>query len=349
MAINPRTGIAAFPSYGGGTGTGTAGYTAPAFNSSAYGKIPNPTATPRSLYEEAQAADPALTALGTKSTGVINSQLSGTLSPETIKTLQDNAATFGVANGMPGSGLQQNRGLRDLGLSVEQMQNQGLGNYQNALKSLSSMQLDPSLVSGLNTYNNQLAAAPDPAAAAAQEEALYQSHYGQSRAAQAEDAARAEALYQTHYAQNQRAGGTQQYPSSGYPSAGGGSSSMFKSNTGSKSTAPNYGVTVSGSNGVMVPQGSWYDRSAKPGQWTSPTGVISDSAPGIPISAGGYTYMGDPSSEPAYNTPGVYMGDQYGNGVGDPSLAGDPYYFGGQNYDPITDTYGATPANDGTT
>ena len=151
------------------------------FSSAAYGGVPNPTAIPASQYQETQAADPGLTALSTPANSVIGGQLAGNLSPETINALKNNSAAYGVTSGTGGSQFAGQQGLASLGLNVEQMQNQGLGNYLNSLKTVGSMQLDPSLVSSINTYNNQLAAAPNPAAAAAQENALWLSRYNLTR------------------------------------------------------------------------------------------------------------------------------------------------------------------------
>ena len=153
----------------GGSSDGRSGQAwNPTFSSAAYGSVPNPTPMPESTWQEAMAADPNLAGLNTSSDSVIQGQLAGQLSPQTTNAIRDSAASFGVASGMPGSQFQGFNGLRQLGLSVEGMQQQGLGNYLNALKSTGSMQLDPSLVTGISQYNNALAAAPDPAAAAEQ-------------------------------------------------------------------------------------------------------------------------------------------------------------------------------------
>lgn len=366
MAINPRTGILALGSYGGGTGTATAGYTPvpytpPTFSADAYGKVPTATSIPKSIYDEAAAANPALFALDQKATGIIGTQLSGTLSPEEIRALQDNAAAFGVSNGVAGSGLQINGGLRTLGIEVGKRQQQGLGNYQNALKYLASMQLDPSLASGLETYNNQLTAAPDPVAAAAQNENLYQSHYAQQRQTQAYDAAAAEALYQTHYAQALR----DQTPILPFQSGGvtyGGSSSMFKpekTNTPFKSYPD---ATVSkaandwGAKPGLYPFGN-QNFTSVPGATNS--GVIPDwnsgSVSSDPFTSGDFSggggggfYAGENPNgpNPAGGTGNAWWENNYnGTGAADgwSPYTGDPYWQG-PNYDPITDTYSDTPA-----
>ncbi len=144
------------------------------FSSGAYGARPTATSAPRSIYSEALSADPALKGQRSAADSVVGNQLAGQLSPETTNALKDRAAEFGVSSGMPGSGLASNLGLRNLGLTMESLQNQGLQNYLGSLKTIGSMQLDPALLSSLQTYNNQVSAAPDPAAAAQQEYSLYQ-------------------------------------------------------------------------------------------------------------------------------------------------------------------------------
>lgn len=95
-------------------------------------------------------------------------ELQGVLSPETIKTIQDHAAQFGITSGMPGSGLEGMAGLRSLGLNVEALQQQGLGQYGNLLQGLAGTQLNPALIAQIQSENAIRASMPDPAAAAAQ-------------------------------------------------------------------------------------------------------------------------------------------------------------------------------------
>lgn len=180
--------------------TSYGGTSAPSFNSAAYGGRPAPTAIPKSLWEEGAAANPGLYALNDSSNALVKNQLAGVLSPETLNSIRDNSATFGVTSGMPGAGLAGYRGLRDIGRNVQDLQNQGFQNYMGALKTTASQQLDPSLVANIEMHNADLAAAPDPAAAAAQENSLYQYRYNQQRQQQLEDEARAENLWQSHYA-----------------------------------------------------------------------------------------------------------------------------------------------------
>lgn len=175
--------------------------TGPSFSSAAYGGVPAQTGIPDSIWQESQAANPGLYALNDSSNSLVKSQLTGQLSPEALNAIRDSSATFGVTSGMPGSGIAANRGLRDIGRSVQDLQNQGFQNYMGALKTTASQQLDPSLVSSIQMHNAELAAAPDPAAAAGQENALYQFRYDQQRQAQAEDAAQAEKIWQSHYDQ----------------------------------------------------------------------------------------------------------------------------------------------------
>jgi hypothetical protein len=100
--------------------------------------------------------------------------LRGELSPETIASIQDEAARFGVSSGVPLSDFAGARGLRNLGLSVEGTQRQGLQDYLNAITGISRTQMvDPALQSQIAEYNARMNAAPDPAAAARETQRLY--------------------------------------------------------------------------------------------------------------------------------------------------------------------------------
>lgn len=69
------------------------------------------------------------------------SRLRGELSPETLNAIQDTAARFGIASGMPlGSGgntITGNFGRKLVGQTVEGLQSQGLQDYLNTLQGYS--------------------------------------------------------------------------------------------------------------------------------------------------------------------------------------------------------------------
>ena len=138
----------------------------------AYGKVPDPIAMPLSTYQQAAQAMPGLPGL-TKSAGdVVQSQLSGEVSPGTADYLQQLSAQWGVGAGMPGMGagsVGASGLVRSLGLTSEDLANKGVGNFNNLLGTVAGTQLSPETQANVNMYNTQLAAAPDPALAAQQQ------------------------------------------------------------------------------------------------------------------------------------------------------------------------------------
>jgi len=69
------------------------------------------------------------------------SQLRGELSPETLNSIQDSAARFGIGSGMPlgggGSTIAGNYGRKLVGQTSQGLQSQGLQNYLNTLQGYS--------------------------------------------------------------------------------------------------------------------------------------------------------------------------------------------------------------------
>ncbi|HSS97371.1 MAG TPA: hypothetical protein VLK33_10085 [Terriglobales bacterium] len=101
-------------------------------------------------------------------------ELTGQLSPSTINNIRNQAASFGVSSGLPGSQFQGYQGLANLGLTTEKLQGQGLNDYLNAITGISKTQtVDPSLQTEINTQNSVWNAAPDPAAAAKEQQSLF--------------------------------------------------------------------------------------------------------------------------------------------------------------------------------
>lgn len=98
-------------------------------------------------------------------------ELQGELSPQALRNMQNIAARFGVSSGMPGSNaipgtLANNANLLGNIETTQAEQAQGLRDYESLLGSIGSQQLNPGLISSINQSNAELAAAPDPAAAA---------------------------------------------------------------------------------------------------------------------------------------------------------------------------------------
>lgn len=141
--------------------------------SAAYGSkpqdipMPNPFGDLSSIY-------PNLGATNNQVSSNIMSELQGQLSPATINNIRNNAASFGVSSGMPGSQLQGYSGLASLGKTTEQLQQQGLNDYLNSITGISKTQtVDPALQTEVNTQNSVWNAAPDPTAAATTQQSLF--------------------------------------------------------------------------------------------------------------------------------------------------------------------------------
>lgn len=104
----------------------------------------------------------------------IMQQLHGELSPDTQMAIQDAAARFGVVSGMPGSGLGRARIARDLGLTSQAIQQEGLKNYLAATQGISNTQtVDPGLQTQINQINSLNRAAPNPTQAASYAKKLF--------------------------------------------------------------------------------------------------------------------------------------------------------------------------------
>jgi hypothetical protein len=108
---------------------------------------------------------------------MINGQLNGQLSPDTIDAIRNQGAAWGVSAGMPGSQSSSNNMLKNLGLNTMQVQQQGLQNYNSTIPTISKTQtVDPSLQADVNLQNNVNSAAPNPTAAGTYSQSLFQSY-----------------------------------------------------------------------------------------------------------------------------------------------------------------------------
>lgn len=162
----------ASPAVTAATGTGAGGVPfnlnpSPQAGSGTFGAVPGAIGAPPSLWQQGQSAVPGLTGLAGQNTNLIGSQMAGQISPTTIESLQNAAASRGAALGQPGNtGLTQRIGLSTLGLTSEQLQQQGQGNYLGFLGAVNNSQLQPSLLTDIAANNATMAAAPNPSQAA---------------------------------------------------------------------------------------------------------------------------------------------------------------------------------------
>lgn len=173
--------------YGAGSSTGTAGSAstgatggpagfslnpAPQSGSGTYGAVPGAIGAPPSIWQQTQAI-PGMSGLTSQNTGLIGSQLNGNLSASTVGNLTDAAAARGVSLGQGGStGLTNEILLKTLGLTHEQLQQQGQQNYLSFLGASGQQQQNPELLAEIASRNATMAAAPNPTLAAQQLQAL---------------------------------------------------------------------------------------------------------------------------------------------------------------------------------
>jgi len=139
----------------------------------AYGMVPGDISNPNP-YADLSAVYPNLGGANSQISSNIMNELNGVLSPSTINNIRTQAANFGVTSGMPNSQFSGYQGLANLGLTTEKLQGQGLSDYLNAITGISKTQtVDPALQTEIATQNSVWNAAPDPEAAAKQQQSLF--------------------------------------------------------------------------------------------------------------------------------------------------------------------------------
>lgn len=135
----------------------------PQSGSGTFGAVPGAIGAPPSLWDETNANVPGMAGITGQTSSLIGSQLNGNLSASTIGNLTDAAAARGVSLGQGGStGLTNEILLKTLGMTHEQLQQQGVGNYLNFLGQTSSLQQKPDLLAEIASRNATMAAAPNP-------------------------------------------------------------------------------------------------------------------------------------------------------------------------------------------
>lgn len=176
------SGSAAAPTYPAAGGAGGGGYNVnPGTQAGvgAYGGVPGPIGLP-SPAKDLSAQFPGLGQANQRISNNILSELSGELSPETLTNISRAGAQFGVESGMPLSGESRSEQLKRLGLTTEQVQGQGLADYLSATGGISKTQtVSPETQVAIASRNATFAAAPNPAAAAAQAQSIFQQELDQ--------------------------------------------------------------------------------------------------------------------------------------------------------------------------
>ena len=146
---------------------------APQAGAGAFGGVPGIIGLPPNLYEQVNKNIPGIAPAGGKSASVINSELAGQVSPDVQNLLQEKSAAMGVTAGVPGSDFQKNNLVQSLGLNADQMQHQGVADYLGFLTGTGSTMTDPKLAVDVATQNALDAAAPNPAAANAENMSVF--------------------------------------------------------------------------------------------------------------------------------------------------------------------------------
>ena len=168
------------PSYGS-TSTASPGATGFTLNpaptqgsGTTFGMVPGAIGAPPSVWQQEQSI-PGVGAATSSETSLINSQLAGQLSPSTTANLENSAASRGFSLGQGGNtGLTNEILMNTLGLSQEQLQQQGSQNYLNFLTTTGQQQQSPQLLADIASRNAAMAAAPNPTLAAQEAIALGQ-------------------------------------------------------------------------------------------------------------------------------------------------------------------------------
>jgi hypothetical protein len=153
--------------YAGTSGTGTTG------SGTAYGTVPGPIGIPPNVFSQISGAVPNFPGLTGGTSNVIQSELGGNVSPGTMNALKTASAQFGVANGMPGSGLQENQLFGNIAGFSEGQAHKGIQDYLSLISGVGPTMTNPNLAAEIAGRNAGYAAAPDPRLAAQEQERLW--------------------------------------------------------------------------------------------------------------------------------------------------------------------------------
>jgi hypothetical protein len=134
----------------------------PTYNPTALGMNVGAISAPPSIWEQTLAANPSFADMTKMEGDVVKSQLAGQLSPETMRSIGNYAASRGVSLGQPSSPLSNLIGMNVTGVSAEQLQQQGSQNYLNFLGTVGGMQNNPAMLAQIAETNAVNAAAPNP-------------------------------------------------------------------------------------------------------------------------------------------------------------------------------------------
>lgn len=164
--------------------TGQSGYNvtpSPYGYSGTFGGVPGVIGVPNP-YQDLSGVYPNLSGTNAAASTALLSELEGQVSPETQALIQDKSAAFGVSSGMPLSGLSRNQFARNLGLTSEQLQQQGIAQYGSLIPSVSGTQtVNPALQAEIASRNATNLAAPIPAQAQSYAQSLFDKYLNSLR------------------------------------------------------------------------------------------------------------------------------------------------------------------------
>lgn len=147
----------------------------------AFGAVPGAIGAP-DPFSNLSAVFPNLSGTNKAASAAILAKLGGQLSPGTINSIKDAAAAWGVGAGVPGSSIQTNRGLRDLGLTSEGQVESGMRDYASLIPTIASTQtVSPELLTQISATNAVNASAPDPTQAASYAQQLFNEYLNKLR------------------------------------------------------------------------------------------------------------------------------------------------------------------------
>lgn len=138
-----------------------------------FGSVPGPIGIPPNVFAQLSGAIPGFGANTRTASADIGSQLGGGVSQGTLNALKTGAAQFGVASGMPGSGLEQNQLFGNIAGFSEAQQQKGIQNLLAQAGTLGPQMTNPNLAAEISSRNANFAAAPDPRLAAEEQFKLW--------------------------------------------------------------------------------------------------------------------------------------------------------------------------------
>lgn len=134
----------------------------PGSGSGVFGSVPGPISLPNP-YQDVGKVYPALPQTQNAVSSDILKELQGNLSPDTLATIQNQGAAWGVSMGMPGSGVNQSYDLESVAQASQAQQAQGAKAYQQTVPNTSQyLTVNPNTEAEIAMTNSINQAKPNP-------------------------------------------------------------------------------------------------------------------------------------------------------------------------------------------